>query len=87
MEQRNDVPDVLQEEWTYTKNFWVDSDGELAKYQQRKQDTREETELPVAVSYLASRAPEPILWLLPSNCGIGVGKWGCMAGSKEANFL
>jgi hypothetical protein len=50
MERRNDVPDSLQEEWAYTKNFWVDSDGELAKYQQRKQDTREETELPVAVS-------------------------------------
>jgi hypothetical protein len=32
MEQRNDVPDALQEEWTYTKNFWKDSDDELAKY-------------------------------------------------------
>lgn len=44
MEQRNDILDALQEEWTYTRNFWKDSDGELAKFQQRKQDTREETE-------------------------------------------
>jgi hypothetical protein len=43
MEQRNDIGDALQEEWKYTKTFWNESDRELAKYRQRKQETREET--------------------------------------------
>jgi hypothetical protein len=48
IEQRNDIMDALQQEWMCTKNFWKDADGELARYQKRKGEMREETELVIS---------------------------------------
>jgi hypothetical protein len=45
MEQRNDILEALQHEWMCTKNFWKNADGELGRYQKRKEETREETAL------------------------------------------
>ncbi|KAE9364768.1 hypothetical protein N431DRAFT_447923 [Stipitochalara longipes BDJ] len=45
VEKRDDVLDALQFEWAHTRDFWKDSEGELAKYQQRKQEIREEIEV------------------------------------------
>ena len=44
VEKRDDVLDALQFEWTHTRDFWRDADGELDKYQRRKQEIREEFE-------------------------------------------
>jgi len=44
LEQKNDLVDVLQYEWTYTRRFWRDSDDELAKFQARKKEIAKMTE-------------------------------------------
>lgn len=44
LEQKNDLSDVLQYEWTCTRGFWRDSDDQLAKFQARMKEIAKMTE-------------------------------------------